>query len=215
VGLVVNLVFTLLWSVVVFSLLWYAARRFFAVPRQWTFVAGAGTVAFLIGAVFAPIRPDAPRAAPAPSPVVIVTTHNVSLGCREGPSGSIPTNAFGSIDGLVDALHRFPIFARTPVHPNEAVTLLGWAANSDRLSLAAGLCLDVDGRIVTGTPITLGERRADVAAAMKLAFLASSGFEIVVPTSRLTSGKHRLRVIVIDNDGKQTALGPEQHLTLR
>ena len=214
-----NLLFAVLWSVVVFLVLDNAGRRVIPVARQRTLAAAAAAVAFLLGAFLSPLHHDGPAAASAvavsPAATPVPPPRDVSAACRAGKTNGLPSNAVGSVDSAIDSKTRSPIPNGVSLRPQQGIALLGWAGDRDHASAAAALCLDVDRNVVTGSPVIYGGDRADVADVYKRPGLRFTGFEIPVPPRLVTPGSHTVRVIVIDNDGKRSALEPERRLRVR
>jgi len=214
----VEVTFALLWSVVLFVVVEFAARRFFALARQRATVASLAAGAYLLGAFVSPLRQSAPPvsvsgAAVAP-PTAAPAPRDASAQCPLETTAKLPIDAVGSFDGASDSFDRASIRNGGVVKAGHGVTVTGWAIANDGSAVAGGVCLDVDRKIARARVI-YGILRPDVAAATKKPALQPSGFEISIPRDALRRGNHVLRIIVIEPEGDLAALGETRRLTVR
>jgi hypothetical protein len=96
-----------------------------------------------------------------------------------------------------------------------AVTVRGWAASAALQRPLAGVCLEVDGKIVAKEAVSYGLSRPDVAAAFGNAALQDSGYEVRVQAGDVAAGVHQLIVIGVDEQGGAEPLGPPRSITIR
>ena len=96
-----------------------------------------------------------------------------------------------------------------------AVTVHGWAAAAALPRPIAGVCLEVDGKIVAKEAVVYGLSRPDVAAALGNAALRDSGYEVRVRPGDVAAGAHTLIVVGVDEQGAAEPLGPPRSITIR
>jgi hypothetical protein len=99
----------------------------------------------------------------------------------------------------------------------DAITVL--ASGHDIDSIAAGEVVDVRGWLVPPQasaeievdghvryPLTIGDPRPDVAAALRDPAAQFAGYRALVPTSDLETGRHEIALVARDDDGAESAL---------
>ena len=106
----------------------------------------------------------------------------------------------------VDAVNGRPIetqgfTVKLPADPPPALTVSGWAVDEAAGAEAAGVFVNVDGRV--DVPATYGIDRPDVAAAYGRWRYRYSGFSATIPASALGRGRHTLTLKVFKAGGRE------------
>jgi hypothetical protein len=99
------------------------------------------------------------------------------------------------------------------VGAGQTVRIQGWVVDGDTGNPGMSLLCGIDGAVPTpvgGYPLA----RPDVAAAEHDRGAGKSGFELPIDTSKLSSGVHRYRFILVGQSGSQTALSPDVQISV-
>ncbi len=116
---------------------------------------------------------------------------------------ALPGRALYSLDTISDGTTTKelggPFHRAISVARGRSVAIGGWAVDDRAADAAAGVYVDIDSKVVvTGS---YGKSRVDVAQAMNNSQYTNSGFDVVIPTSRLSIGSHDVALDVYAHDG--------------
>jgi hypothetical protein len=101
-------------------------------------------------------------------------------------------NSVSKLDGTV----------QVPASAN--LTVMGWAVDSASSRPAAGVWVDIDGKLYRAN---YGIARSDVADVLKVPSYTPSGFSAVIPMTELNNGPHLLILKVVNYDGSGYYVG--------
>jgi hypothetical protein len=199
--------------------LFFVARRFGLTDTQAGTIAAIGTVFAVIAMSITPeqapaptaaaARPPAAPAGPPPAQVTYPLANANALTPGSGGKGSVdivvltPANG-GSYDGTAKTIDA---------KAGTAVRLQGWAVDAGAAQAGSGAVAYVDGRPVSSGPY--GADRADVAQYLGVPAFRFSGYQVEIPTAKISPGSHVLRVALVSPAGKQyETFGPALKLTV-
>lgn len=117
-----------------------------------------------------------------------------------------PAVAFASIDWIGSGPVAFDATTVTIPYsnnPNGVLTIGGWAFDQERMRLAEGAYITVDGTANYWSQY--GVDRSDVSGYFKNPRVLRSGFRLSLPFSRLARGEHHVSVKVVNGDGRSYA----------
>ena len=214
---VVNALFAVLWIAVGFFVLRFIAVRIFHEQRRAEIASGAIVIAFAMGTLWpystrfgTSTQPTAIQTtvahASVPDPTATTQQQNavidVTKECRSARGPFAEKLDVGSIDVIRTIPAKPTAQSMTIADDVPHLTSLfveGWAADRSVKRPARAVCLLVDGRmLLTGTD-RVGVRRPDVASGYHRPELATSGYQISIPSSALRPGVHHLRIIAEDH----------------
>jgi hypothetical protein len=147
----------------------------------------------------------APAGEAAAAPPAVAQAGAVTRKC-DGLTGTPGAGGVGAFDELEIGAGTTAVDPNAEIARDAQYVALGWGANRDKKAPALGVCLLVDGKLASGSIVTYGADRPDVAKVFGPA-LEDTGFKIVIPPNALAKGPHHLAVAVKSDDGS-FALAP-------
>lgn len=204
----------LFWIVLGYLGLLQAGRRFFTGRYRAEVCAGAVVIAFAVGLsvprggaadVAAPAPPVAVSTASLPPPPAVPVT-DVAKACGSARLSAAVGKGNMDAAAIVSGGHEAPAGSLPDVHPGDTLVLRGWAANPELKAPVAAACAVIDGRIVASTKGLYGAIRPDVAAAFATPSLAATGFQLLVASSAIPLGHHRIQTAAVAADGTATVI---------
>lgn len=222
-----DVLFALIWIVVGFFVLRYAAQRFFAQPElagkyQSEVLAGGIVAAFVIGALFASRNQPAVQTASVQSTTTATATpgficHTPSppakiiRGIKKAQGGKYQ----GHIDSVRPELESNRSAAELPASCN--IYANGWVVDTNLKSPAAGIGFLIDSKTVVNATSAYGRARPDIVSAFSAPGMLHSGFlDAEIPTAGLRKGTHTFQLVALSKDGKRYyPAGDSATVTLR
>lgn len=215
-GLILDF-FILMWLVIAFAVLRWAARYLFREPHRATLSAAAVVVAFAAGmAVQHLIQGEAP---PPPAQAVEATyaaPPDVMTRCRSARfTGAV--KGLGNVDGFGQIVAGRQSSGTDGFTANRKGTLWisGWAVDVRERVPAEAACMTIDGKIEAHASAQYGAERIDVANHFQADATAPSGFFLTLPADELRRGPHRVGVAVVLASGETDALPTNWTITVR
>lgn len=213
-----DIVFALVWIVVGFFVLRYAAQRFFAqrslADKYQADVLAAGiVVAFIIGALVpfhnapavqsASNQPASSLAATAtPTPGFICHSPSPRPMTIRGVKKAQGGKYQGHIDSLRPELESNRSTAAFPAGCNMYAN--GWVVDLNLKAPAAGIAFVIDSKTVVNATSAYGQARPDIVAAFGPPEMLHSGFlDAEIPTAGLRKGAHTIQLVALSKDGKR------------
>jgi hypothetical protein len=228
-----DIVFALVWIVVGFLVLRYAAQRFFAQPSlagkyQSEAVAGGIVAAFIVGALFpfhsqpavTQTSPNQTASAPAanatPAPTFICHSPSpraiTMLGVKKAQGG-------GQYQGHVDSLRPESESDRSSDRFQAGCNIYanGWTVDMTTKSPPPGIAFLIDSKKIINATSAYGVARPDVASALNAPGTLHCGFlDAEIPTAGLRKGTHTVQLVALSKDGKRYfPAGDAATITLR
>ena len=204
-NLLVTVLFGVLWLVLAFFALRWAAVRYFHEPGRALAAVITVLAAFLIGVAwpYSSLRGIRQTVAdPGISgPAVPAPVRDVAAVCKSASVSSAAGR--GSIDAVGDLRGGTPEARQDDfvADPSGTLSVVGWAASAADLKPATAVCLAIDGKIEPLATGSYGIGRADVGAAYKSDAMIPTGFTLALPIDRLPTGRHKVSVIVVAPSG--------------
>ena len=217
--------FTIIWVVVIFSIVRFLGQRFFNSPEKYRadVAAIAIVIAFLIG-LFWPFSnrgtpEQAPATASAPATAVPeAVCHSPGPGQSTVIRGIRPAQG-GRYSGAVDALLPDPNFPATSTQFQAGCNIYanGWVADMETKTPVPGIGFVIDSKRVVNVSAAYGQRRPDVAHALNAPSLIRCGYwHAEIPTAGLRPGPHTIQVVALSKDGKSYhSIGQSTTITLQ
>lgn len=219
-----NVALVVLWLVLGFVVLRYAAERYLGDSRRASVTASAVVFAFALGLYWPhPARVDTPSSATtsaaAPSgeeglPMATRGSDTISL-CSSSSSGAEPVSGHVDLFGVVRHGRALPQTSPLSLAAGDDVVFMGWATDDHAAAAARGACVLVDGKISRDARVLYRLARADLVKAYNNPALGETGFQIVLPGGRLAAGRHRLGIAVVTSSGRVGTLPQQFDVTFR
>jgi len=227
-----EILFALVWIVVGFLILRYAAQRFFAQRAlagkyEAEVVAGAIVAAFIVGAALPihhqPTVGQTPASQPAAGPVTSATAAPTFICHAPSPRSStirgIKLGQGGKYQGHVDSLRPETESDRPSAEFKSGCNIYanGWAVDMNTKSPPAGIGFLIDSKKVVNVTQAFGVARPDVVSAFNWPGTLRCGFlDAEIPTVGLRKGTHTVQLVALSKNGKQYYLaGDPVTVTLR
>lgn len=216
--LMLDILFSLVWVVVLFFAIRFAGQRFFHENYRADIAAIAVALAFVVGALWHPFSYNNANTTAA-GPVVATLCYRSSENSpQEKVALDLRQAAGGDYVGSLDSLSPEPDGAQPSVFNVDCnIYANGWAAHMSTRNPASGIVLVIDSRRVVNATQVYREARPDVAKALGSATALNTGFsEAPIPTSGLAAGPHTIQLGALSSDGKSYYLiGTPTTVTLR
>ncbi|MDB5069208.1 MAG: hypothetical protein JWM87_319 [Candidatus Eremiobacteraeota bacterium] len=204
-GSLVNVLIFVLWVVVAFFVLRYAAQRYFHEPRRADVAALGAAAAFAVGLLWPSSFHSGGQPAPAFTPSTVGALvigsnpprggRDVSAGCRSAGE-PLAKATVGSVDFLRSDEHQSTIVSDGGQLDGKLQYVIeGWAAEPNLDRPASGACLVIDGKVDPTAKAYVNIARPDVATAYNRAQLSRAGYVITIAAGSLPAGKHTIQVL--------------------
>jgi len=217
--------FTVIWIVVIFSIMRFLGQRFFNSPEKYRadVAATAIVIAFLMG-LFWPFSSRATSEQPPATASATATAVPVAICHSPEPNQSTIIRGIrpaqgGLYSGAIDALLPDPNFPTTSTQFQTGCDIYanGWVADMESKAPVAGIGFVIDSKRVVNASASYGMRRPDVAHALNAPGLIRCGYwHAEIPTAGLRPGPHTIQVVALSKDGKSYhGIGQSTTITLQ
>jgi hypothetical protein len=226
-----DILFALVWIVVGFLVLRYAAQRFFAQrdlagKYQSDVVAGGIVAAFIIGAVLpfhnqpaAQTASNQTASAPATTATAAPTFTCHSPSPRAMTMKGVKKAQGGQYQGHVDSLRPESESDRSSDQFQAGCNIYanGWTVDMNTKSPPPGIAFIIDSKKIINATSAFGVARPDVASALNAPGTLHCGFlDAEIPTEGLRKGTHTIQLVALSKDGKRYySAGDATTITLR
>lgn len=204
-------------SVAVLALLFagiaFAAVRWLVTPyaarasRYYASAAAIALGAFVIAALLQVSRPGTASSTAVAAPA----GHAFSCARTLRPVAGV---AQGSVDMVLVGSDGTPVSASATVRRGSQLVVRGWAADAGVHHPLAGVCLEIDGKLVPQA-VLYGGSRPDVVTVFKQSGALDTAFEIRTRVERMAPGRHRLLVVGVDDRNRDAPIAPPFPVTIR
>ena len=220
-----DILFTFIWIVVIFSIVRFLGQRFFNSPEKYR--ADVAAIAIVIAFLMGLFWPFSNRATPEPPPATASATATavpVAICHSPEPNQSTIIRGIGPAQGghysgAIDALLPDPNYPTTSTQFQAGCNIYanGWVANMESKTPVPGIGFVIDSKRVVNATAAYGLLRPDVAHALNAPNLIRCGYwHAEIPTAGLRPGPHTIQVVGLSKDGKSYhAIGQSTTITLQ